>query len=73
MSLTEDERTASFEDDLQHLILKARQLKGVLMQRKNELKQSKQILICPSCAKKTSVSHLYCPHCGASLTDNEEA
>lgn len=72
MSLVEEERPVSFEEELQHLVQKARQLKIVLMQRKNELKQSKQMLICPSCAKKTSVNHLYCPNCGAPLTDTEE-
>lgn len=72
ISLTEEERPAFFEEELQHLVQKVRQLKVVLIQRKNELKQSKQMLICPSCSKKTSVNHLYCPNCGAPLTDTEE-
>ena len=72
MTLEEAEREASFDATLAHHISKARQLKIVLMQRKNELSKAKQTLTCPVCLKKTSIDHAYCPFCGTPLLMNED-
>jgi len=72
MSMDDSEKDDSFDLTLAHHIQKARQLKILLMQRKNELKKAKQSLICPSCMKTTSIDHLFCPKCGTALLNKEE-
>ena len=72
MTLEESERDTAFDSTLAHHISKARQLKIVLAQRKNELSRAKQTLTCPVCLKKTSVDYAYCPFCGTPLLTNEE-